>query len=225
MATKIRSKDIMDVKRRILLGFLERPKPDMAGDSKLRIECVGNGRTPIKAAQKSIVNVLDAKDVQRKPMENEDEIWEKNIVCKAVPMAAKWTGKMENRNDTTLEEDFLAMAFGDVFVKELKMTPGGWVNIPVGDYKPSHLHKHPNLKGTGAPKVNFNQSDGTDLCVSKSLASALCSIGFTKEAVKVDLFGEEIMLGAVCECTQQSDSTRKNGSSVVDCDSKYHKAF
>jgi hypothetical protein len=92
--------------------------------------------------------------------------------------------------EATLEEDFLVMAFGDVFVKELKMSPGGWVDIPVGDYKPSHLHKHANLKVIGAPKVHFNQSDGKDLCVSKSLASALYSIGFTKDAVEVNSFGE-----------------------------------
>jgi hypothetical protein len=54
------------------------------------------------------------------------------------------------------------------------------------------------LKVIGAPKVNFNQSDGKDLCVSKSLASALYSIGLTKEAFEVDSFGEEkIMKGAV----------------------------
>ncbi len=45
--------------------------------------------------------------------------------------------------------------------------------------------------------MHFNQTDGKDLCVSKSLASALYSIGFTKEAVEVDSFGEEIMKGAV----------------------------
>ncbi len=139
----------------------------------------------------------NAHENPRKQLEKEDEIWEKNIVCKAVPMPARWTGKMENGKETTLEEDFVVMAFGDVFVKELKMSPGGWVDIPVGDYKPSHFHKHPNLKVIGAPKVHFNQSDGKDLCVSKSLASALYSIGFTKEAVEVDSFGEEIMKGAV----------------------------
>jgi hypothetical protein len=62
------------------------------------------------------------------------------------------------------------------------MLPGGWVGVPVGDYKPSHLHEHPNLKVIGAPKVSFNQSDGKDLCASKSLALALYSIGFTKDA-------------------------------------------
>jgi hypothetical protein len=45
--------------------------------------------------------------------------------------------------------------------------------------------------------VNFNQSDGYDVCASMSLASALSSIGFTKEAVKNVLFGEEILKGAV----------------------------
>ncbi len=110
---------------------------------------------------------------------------------------------MENGKETTLEEDFVVMAFGDVFVKELKMSPGGWVDFPVGDYKPSHLHEHPNLKVIGAPKVHFNQSDGKDLCVSKSLASALYPIGFTKEAVEVDSFGEEIMKGAIVNALEK----------------------
>ena len=146
-----------------MLGLSELSKTDMAGDLKHRIERVASGRTPTKAARSSTVSVLDAKEVERKQMEEEDE-----IVCKAVPMAAKWTGKMETGKDTTLEEDFVVMAFGDVFVKELKMSPGGWVDVPVGDYKPSHLHEHPNLKVIGAPRVNFNQSNGKDLCVSKS---------------------------------------------------------
>jgi hypothetical protein len=203
MAKKIWSKDIKDSKRRKLLGFPDLPKTDATTDSKHQIERVATGRTPIKAAWKSIVNFLDAKEVERKQLEKENEIWEKNIVRKAVPMPARWTGKMENGKETTLEEDFVVMAFGDVFVKELKMSPGGWVDIPVGDYKPSHLHKHPNLKVIGAPKVHFNQSDGKDLCVSKSLASALYSIGFTKEAVEVDSFGEEIMKGAVVNALEK----------------------
>ena len=44
--------------------------------------------------------------------------------------------------------------------------------IPVGDYKPSRLAEHPNLKIIGGPTVNLVQSEGKDLCVSKSLASA-----------------------------------------------------
>ena len=136
----------------------------MAGDSKIRIEHVGTGRTPTKAAWKSIANVPDAKEVEQ-------------IVCKAVLMAAKWTGKMENGKDKTLEEDFVVMTFGDVFVQELKITPGGWVDVPIGDYKPSHF---PSLKVIGAPEVNFNRSDGEDLCVSKPLASALYRMDLPK---------------------------------------------
>ncbi len=51
--------------------------------------------------------------------------------------------------------------------------------------------------------MHLNQSDGKDLCVSKSLASALYSIGFTKEAVEVDSFGEEIMKGAVLNALEK----------------------
>jgi hypothetical protein len=115
MAKKIRSKDIKDVRRRRLLGLSELSKTDMAGDLKHRIERVASGRTPTKAARSSTVSVLDAKEVERKQMEEEDE-----IVCKAVPMAAKWTGKMENGKDTTLEEDFVVMAFGDVLSRNSK---------------------------------------------------------------------------------------------------------
>ena len=89
MAKKIRSKDIKDVRRRRLLGLSELSKTDMAGDLKHRIERVASGRTQTKAARTSTVSVLDAKEVERKQMETEVEIREKNIVCKAVPMAAK----------------------------------------------------------------------------------------------------------------------------------------
>jgi hypothetical protein len=197
MAKRIRSRDIKDRKRRRLLGFTALPNSAVTSDSKQRIERVATGKTPTKGAQRSIVNVIDAKEMEKKQMEEEDAIWSKNIIRKAVPMAAKWSGRMENGKETILEEDFVVMAFGDAYVKELKMSPGGWVDVPVGDYKPSHLHEHPNLKVIGAPKVNFNQSDGKDLCVSKSFASALYAIGFAKEAVEIDLFGEEIMKGAV----------------------------
>ncbi len=139
-----------------MLGFSELPKTDKAGDLKHTIECIATERTPMKAPRKSIVNVLDAnKEVERKQMEKEDKIWEKNIVCKAFPMAARWTGKMENGKDTTLEKDFVVMAFSEIFVKELKMSPGGWVDVPVGNSEPSPLHEHPNLKIIGAPKSDL----------------------------------------------------------------------
>jgi hypothetical protein len=65
-------------------------------------------------------------------------------------------------------------------VKELKLSGDlrGFVDVPVGDFKPSHLNEHPNLKRVGAQRVHINQTGGKDLCVSKLLASALFAIGF-----------------------------------------------
>jgi hypothetical protein len=59
------------------------------------------------------------------------------------------------------------------------------------------------LKRIGAPTVHFNQRDGKDLCVSKSLASALFVLGFHQEASAIDSFGEEIMKGAVVDAMEK----------------------
>ncbi len=116
----------------------------------------------------------------------------------------KWIGRMDNNQETTLEEDFVSMAFGEAFVKELKLSGDlrGVVDVPVGDFKPSHLTEHPNLKRFGAPRVHFNQLDGKDLCVLKSLASALFAFGFEKEAAAIDSYGEEILKGAVVDALE-----------------------
>ena len=74
--------------------------------------------------------------------------------------------------------------------------------MPVGDFKPSHLNEHSNLKRVGAPRVHFNQTDGKDLCISKSLASALFAIGFEEEAAAIDSFGKEILKGAVVDALE-----------------------
>jgi len=106
----------------------------------------------------------------------------------------------------------VTMAFGEAFVKELKMTGDvrGYVDVPVGDYTPSHLHCHPNLQSFGAPKVHFNQSNGKDLCVSKALASALYTIGFQEEATAIDSFGEEIFKLAVVNALEMVKEHARN---------------
>ena len=93
------------------------------------------------------------------------------------------------------------MAFGEAFTNELKRTNRGFVDIPVGDSKPSHLYQHPELKIIGAPIVRFPQSEGKDLCVSKSLASALFAIGETwrDAALKIDAFGENVLQGTAVD--------------------------
>ena len=53
------------------------------------------------------------------------------------------------------------------------------MDIQVGNFKVSHLHEHQNLLiPAEAPRVHYYQSEGEDLCVLKSLASALNTIGF-----------------------------------------------
>ncbi|KAI2493666.1 hypothetical protein MHU86_20881 [Fragilaria crotonensis] len=114
---------------------------------------------------------------------------------KACYFKEKWLGRMENNKETTLEEEFVSMAFGEPFVKELKMGDlRGFVDVPVGDYKPSHLHHHPNLQCYGAPAVHFNQADGKDLCVEGPCFSFVFA-RFCDEASTIDNFGEEILKG------------------------------
>ena len=66
------------------------------------------------------------------------------------------------------------------------------MDIPVGDFKASHLQQHPHLQTSkNAPKVHFVQSDGDDLCVSKLLASALYVLDdFKEEATRLNEYGE-----------------------------------
>jgi hypothetical protein len=119
-----------------------------------------------------------------------------------------------------LEEDFVTLAFGEAFVKELKMSGDvrGYVDVPVGDNKPSHRDDHPNLQSSGAPDVHFNQNNGKDLCVSKALTSALYAIRFQKEPTAIYLFCEEIMKGAVVDALEMvKEHARGVLPSLLDC--------
>ena len=75
------------------------------------------------------------------------------------------------------------------------------MDIPVGDFKGSHLQQHPNLQIQNAPKVHFVQSeDGDDLCVSKSLASALYALeDFKEEATRLNKYGERDLKGGTLD--------------------------
>jgi hypothetical protein len=74
----------------------------------------------------------------------------------------------------------------------------GFIDIPGGDFKVFHLSEHPGLHVHGAPRVHFPQTDGQDLCVSKSLASALYLLGFQEEAFRIEENGiTDLQGGAV----------------------------
>ena len=57
------------------------------------------------------------------------------------------------------------------------------------------MAEHPKLLVTGAPPVQFVQSEGEDLCVSKSLASVLHALGFVKVAESINYYGEGQLRG------------------------------
>ena len=96
------------------------------------------------------------------------------------------------------DECYVKANFGDAYIQELQRMKRGFVDIPVGDYKQSHLAQHPHLQIHGASKVHFPQTDGQDLCLSKSLASALHALGFEQEASQIDAYGlSELQGGAV----------------------------
>ena len=96
--------------------------------------------------------------------------------------------------------DDMVFQFKERFLDEVKrMRSGGFVDIPVGDFKTSHLDEHPNLLVPGAPRVHFVQNDGEDLCVSKSFSSALYAIGFVDEAVGINNYGETQLRGGTVD--------------------------
>jgi hypothetical protein len=112
---------------------------------------------------------------------------------------ASWIGKTENGEKVTLDEKFVRTAFGDLFCNEIMALKRGFVDIPVGDYKPSRLMDYPHLCVVGVCDIKFRQSEGKDLCVTKSLASAFFAMGWHDQTYKIEAYGEEILHGAVVE--------------------------
>ena len=132
-----------------------------------------------------------------------DEEGMKQIPRRLVTLNSKWVGKMDNGKDCVLDESFVLFTFGAPFANELKLSNHGFVDVPVGDFKMSRLHENPMLHVLGAPSVHYTQREGKDLCVSKSLASALHSVGLEEFASKIDSFGEEILRGAVVNALER----------------------
>jgi hypothetical protein len=62
---------------------------------------------------------------------------------KTIIINKKWVGRMNNGKGTNLDETFVRKNFGDAFAHELKSSVRGFVDVPVGDFKPPHLHLHP----------------------------------------------------------------------------------
>ena len=158
-------------------------------------EETGKVLSPIPKKRKSRTNdsaeKSPPKEYQRKEINGKQ--------YKKVISAGYWQVIFRGKSQTMrADEAFVKANFQDAYLDELMRVKRGFVDIPVGDFKVSCLSEHPSLHVHGAPKVNFPQSDGQDLCVSKSLASALYALGFHEEASKIDAFGmSDLQGGAV----------------------------
>jgi hypothetical protein len=95
----------------------------------------------------------------------------------------------DNIRPMQTDEAFVKAHFPNAYISKLMQVKKGFVDIPVGDFKVSHLCEHPSLHVNGAPRVCFSQTDGQDLCVSKSLALAPYLLGFQEEAFRIEAYG------------------------------------
>jgi hypothetical protein len=110
---------------------------------------------------------------------------------KTVVIKAHWLGKTadSDSNKIPLEEKWVRDTFGDEFANALMASTKAFMEVPVGDYKKSHLVNHSNLIVPGAPKIKFQQEEGMDVCVPNALASVLFVLGFYEQATQIYEFG------------------------------------
>lgn len=122
---------------------------------------------------------------------------------KQIQAPGYWEVIFHGETQPVRTDDEFVSQFKKGFLDEVKRLRCGFVDIPVGDFKESHLHEHPNLLVTEAPRVQFVQSEGEDLCVSKSLASALHAIGFVKVAESLNQYGESQLRGGTVDAVRK----------------------
>ena len=109
-------------------------------------------------------------------------------------VAAQWRAMTSDGQTFPVDEDWVREQFTDHFVKELKKNYKGFQDVPVGDYKESHLLRYPHLIVHGAPKIKYQQKDEMNLCVPNALASVLHELGFTEEAITIHEYGLKQLL-------------------------------
>ena len=126
----------------------------------------------------------------------------KKAQLEQVPVPGYWEVKLHGEKDgVQVDEAFVWQFKQQSFLDGLKGLWCGFMDIPVGDIKASHLQQHPNLQISSAPKVHFVKSHaGDDLCVSKLLASALYALDkFKEEATRLNKYGENHLKGGTVD--------------------------
>jgi len=98
---------------------------------------------------------------------------------------------LSNNKTVRLDTAWIEERYGKRFVEACHRNQGGYVEVPVGDNKPSYLYLFPHLQKENAPTLKYTQDDDTDQCLSKSFASVLYNIGFTRSAEEINNYGME----------------------------------
>jgi hypothetical protein len=102
---------------------------------------------PIKRRQKCTQEKIE-KDYRRKEINN---MHMKEVIC-----GGYWQVIFkDNSRPIRTDETFVKANFPNAYISELMRMKKGFVDIPVGDFKVSHLSEHPSLHVHGAPRVCF----------------------------------------------------------------------
>jgi hypothetical protein len=126
-----------------------------------------------------------------------------DVPKKEITTQPRWVVKFEDDTTMVVAEEVVRGEFGDIFTEELKSLNRGYVDVPVGDSKISRLSMNPELVCLHPPRVFYTQSPGRDLCVSKALASVLHQLGFISEAEKINLYGEQFLVGGTVDALKK----------------------
>ena len=150
----------------------------------------------VKAVQQDAVARLPEKR-SREPSASQEKRVEVKKAPPRIEIKVPAHYRVQHSDGTTVNRDekFVSELFPEKYLAELTDLASRFVDIPVGDYKVSDLHRHPHLRKNGAPLIRFVQEKDQDLCVSNSLASAVDNLGFHEAATLIVEFGKRFLEG------------------------------
>ena len=134
------------------------------------------------------------REIERVDYTKEDREAIESVPMLEITVEARWKGMDANGTVVELKEDWVRETFSDNFADELKRNQKGYVEVPVGDYKESHLYRFPHLMLQHAPGIVYQQKGGMNLCIPNALASVLAVLGFETEARIIHEYGVKILL-------------------------------
>jgi len=103
----------------------------------------------------------------------------------------QWLAQIEGGATIMVQLDWVIAQFGNTYAEDVRASRRAFIDVPVGDNKPSHLNEWPTLIVDGLPENKFRQPEGMNLCLPNALASVLHVLGFDKSAEEINKYGEE----------------------------------